>query len=120
MCYASVLRQAEFTGSTYQRIEIMKAKVVYESANEADVFMTDGGVATFHHNGEHMLTTYYQDRVVVEMLGEDEDLWEKLAEGKAYIKDWPEKQEVDDGMIKDAVSWLCMDCEVLIKKFNQL
>src|SRR5210317_1694706 len=63
----------------------------------------DGGIATFHHNGEHMLTEYYQDRCTSEEID-----WELLAEGKMYVKDWESKQEVDDEMIQDALNWLVM------------
>jgi len=97
----------------------MKAKVIFEDTTEADVYMSDGGVATFHHNGEHMLTTYYQDRCIPEELKEGEDIWTKLGEGKSYCKDWEEKQTVDDEMIQDAVEWLAVGIEVVIKKFNE-
>lgn len=95
----------------------MKAKVIFYSDNEADVFMDDGGVATFHHNEEHMITTYYQNRVIPEMLNEEETIWDVLGEGKSYARDWEDKQVVDDEMIEDATNWLCLGCEISIRKF---
>ncbi len=96
----------------------MKAKVIFTSESEADIFISDGGVATLHHNGEHIITTYYQDRVVAEELNNDESIWEKLSEGKAYIKDWEGRDIIDDEMIEDAVNWLCVGYEVTIIKIK--
>ena len=95
----------------------MKAKVIFDTENEADVYMSDGGVASFHHNGEHMITTYYQDRI--EYGYNEEDIWEKLAEGKVYCSDWKDKHIVDDEMIEDAVAWLYCGGYTTIKKFNE-
>ncbi len=94
----------------------MTAKVIYSNNQEADVMMSDGGVATFHHNGEHMLTTYYQDRVVAEELEEDETIWDRIGQGKASCNAWEDKQEVDDEMIEDAIEWLAPGYDVSIKK----
>jgi hypothetical protein len=96
----------------------MKAKVIFTSESEADIFISDGGVATLHHNGEHIVTTYYQDRVVAEELNDDESIWEKLSEGKVYMKDWEGRDIVDDEMIEDAVNWLCPNFEVTIIKIK--
>lgn len=80
----------------------MTAEVFYESDREAVIYMSDGGVATFHHNEEHMLTTYYQDRIEIQ----SDDIWLSLAESKVYLKDWADKQSIDEEMIADAVRWL--------------
>jgi hypothetical protein len=68
----------------------------------------DGGVADIYHNGEHFVTTYYQNR--------DNNLeinWEKLAEGKSYSKDWDaEITIVNSTMINDAITWLGIKEEV--------
>lgn len=92
----------------------MKAEVFFESDNEAVVYMSDGGIATFHHNEEHMLTTYYQDRIEIQ----SDDIWLSLAESKVYLKDWADKQVVDDEMIADAVNWLAPTFEVQIIKIK--
>lgn len=96
----------------------MKAKVVFESANEADLYMSDGGVATFHHNGEGILTTYYESRFIPEetKLEEDQTMWDFLGEGKTYTKEWPGQHEITDEMIEDAVVWLCPIIKTTIVK----
>jgi len=71
---------------------------------EVDIFMSDGGAATLHWNQEHMLTTYYQSRV--EDGENNPDVWDILAEGKAYMKDWEGQHEYTDEMILDAICWL--------------
>lgn len=99
----------------------MKAKVIFISESEADVLMSDGGVATFHHNGEGILTTYYQSRYIPEMvkLEDGQTMWDYLGEGKSYCKEWPGQDKITDEMIQDAVNWLCPMIKVLIKKINQ-
>lgn len=99
----------------------MKAKVEYTDSTEADVFMSDGGVATMHHNGEHIITTYYQRRVVAEEMEQEgiEDIWEFLSEGKAYCKDWEGEDKVTMEMIKDAVHWLAPAFKTTIQEFNK-
>ena len=92
----------------------LSAKVVIygNDENEVDIFMSDFGVATMHHNGEHMLTTYYQDRVEEN----HPELWEKLNEGKSYMTDWIDKQEFDDEMMMDAILWLGGEEDSVITK----
>jgi hypothetical protein len=73
------------------------------SNNEATIVTEDGGVATVHHNGQNLVTTYYQLRV--EQF--DDDMWDILQEGKQYLKNWTSKQEVDEDTIHAALEWLC-------------
>lgn len=75
----------------------------------AEVRLSDGTVAMVHHNGKHMLTTYYQNRR--DVCGDtwkrpvsDEEL-EQLASSKAYLNDWVNKQEIDGEIIQDALDW---------------
>lgn len=96
----------------------MKAEVIMISETEADIYMSDGGVATLHHNGEGILTTYYQDRCLPEELNEDETIWDRVAEGKAYCKEWGGQHTITDEMIEDAVHWLAPMQEVYIRKIN--
>ncbi len=76
---------------------------------EFGILTDDGGVATFHHNGDCVVTTYYQNRVTNidnDSILYDLSYWEWLALGKAYVKDWdytPTQQE----LIEDALDWLC-------------
>lgn len=82
----------------------MRATIEYESGGtEATIRTADGGIATCHHNGEHMITEYCQSRT-----HEREPNWEELAEGKMYIKDWEDKQSIDSEIIMDALNWLVM------------
>jgi len=100
---------------------IMKAKIVFYLKDEADLYMSDGGVATFHHNGEGILTTYYQDRFIPEetQLEEEQTMWDVLAEGKVYHKEWVGQHTITDEMIDDAINWLCPMIKVgVITKIN--
>ena len=99
----------------------MKAKIVFYLKDEADLYMSDGGVATFHHNGEGILTTYYQDRFIPEetQLEEGQTIWDVLAEGKVYHKEWVGQHTITDEMIDDAVNWLCPMIKVrVVTKIN--
>lgn len=82
----------------------MKATIEYTvGQTEATIRTADGGVATVYHNGDHMVSEYYQSRC-----SEREPNWELLAEGKMYIHDWEGKQSVDSEIIIDALHWLVM------------
>ena len=74
---------------------------------EVEIRTQDGGVANIYNNGEHFITEYYQDRDF-----NDEVDYDKLAEGKGYMKGWDEDKEVvDKEMIDDALNWLVMSTE---------
>ena len=83
----------------------VKYAVIPTSNTEMMVIVQDGGIATCHHNGFHLLTEYYQDRIEKENVG-SEEFWDKLAEGKMYCHDWEEKQEWDEEVVKDMLNWL--------------
>jgi hypothetical protein len=86
----------------------MKAKVV-TAGDATEIFISDGGNATIWHNGEHMVTQYYQSRLTefnFDTCENDEHDWEELSEGKAYMKDWEKDQELTEEMITDAIGWL--------------
>lgn len=92
--------------------------------NEANIYMTDGGVASIYHNGQHLITDYYQNRIPLELLPEDMSTaeqvlnttktWEDLAEGKMYYNDWKGKDIITEEIVQDAVDWLCVGCETKI------
>lgn len=69
---------------------------------EALVLVEDGGVATLHHNDNYIIGTFYVDRAD-EI---SEDMFDKLAEGKVYLHDFMDKQEVDDDAIMECLNWL--------------
>ena len=82
----------------------MQATVEYTNGgSEATIRTADGGIATCHHSGEHIITSYYQSRTTAV-----EPDFDELAEGKMYLKDWEDKQEIDSEVIMDALAWLVM------------
>lgn len=84
---------------------IVKYAVVTTDKTEMMVIVQDGGIATCHHNGSHIITEYYQDRIEKDNVG-SEEFWDILGEGKMYIKDWEEKQEWDEEVVQDMLNWL--------------
>lgn len=87
----------------------MAHKVNYAVIESGDsgvmVIVQDGGIATCHNNGFHLITEYYQDRIEKENVG-SENFWDILAEGKMYVKDWEDKQEWDEEVVQDMLEWL--------------
>ncbi len=84
---------------------VVKYAVIPSDETEMMVIVQDGGIATCHHNGSHILAEYYQDRIEKENVG-SEEFWDILAEGKMYCKDWEEKQTWDEEVVKDMLEWL--------------
>jgi hypothetical protein len=78
-----------------------------KSAEDNDLFAPDGGVAVIRFNGEHMVTDYYQEKI--DPSWGEEEIWEKLAEGEMYCKDWEGQTELTQEMINDAIEWLGFD-----------
>ena len=85
--------------------QIVNYAVIPSSKTEMMVIVQDGGVATCHHNGSHILTEYYQDRIEKDNVG-SEEFWDKLAEGKMYCHDWEDKQTWDEEVVKYMLNWL--------------
>ena len=89
----------------------MRGLLILTDANSQNLskdgylLMEDGGVATFHHNGEHMITTLYQDRMC-EGSAHCDDIWTLLGEGKTYATDHEGKNEIDEVMVAEAMNWL--------------
>ena len=78
---------------------------------EGTVVLEDGGIACFHHNGEHMILSCYQSRATEFPEG---DLWEQLGDAsKMYVHEWPEEQAMNHNMITHAVTWLTADYKIL-------
>jgi len=86
----------------------MNYAVRMDQKDEATIIMEDGGYATLHHNGEHIITTYYQNRV--ELFTFNYRMWNLLDSGIVYVKDWHTKQDIDSEAIQDALQWLCVGC----------
>lgn len=92
----------------------MNYKVVKTSDDGYDIFTEDGGVASICRVDDHYVTTYYQSRLT--QWDNFQTMWESLAEGKTYVKDWKDYQLFDpteEELIEDALSWLVMPmCEM--------
>jgi len=87
------------------------------NGEDTDVLAPDGGVAVIRHNGEMMLTDYYQEKI--DPSWDEDDKWDLLAEGKMYCKEWPGEDEITDEIIDDAIGWLGFDpSNVEIERIN--
>lgn len=91
----------------------VKFLVILPKENDSEqntiILCEDGGVATLHHNGEHIIAELYQNRIT-----KDTDLstmFEELAEGKMYIQDYPEDNQVYPNHIKECAEWLYASTE---------
>jgi hypothetical protein len=85
----------------------IKFRVIKEDNDEYVILVEDGGVAATHHNGMNLVTTYYQNRITRET--DPDGIWDELAEGKAYIRDWPFTEVGPpelEMIIQDALDWL--------------
>lgn len=80
----------------------MKYRITNQKEMDFDIITEDGGIASVYHNGENLVTMYYQNRLT-EI--KDGDVWGQLADGKAYIKDWEDDIE-RDVIIRHALDWL--------------
>lgn len=83
----------------------MKFRVIDHAQDDFTIVTEDGGIVSVHHNGEHLVTTYYQNRMLPGTA--PGMLWFELAEGKSYSKDWIEPATRSD-IIKDALDWLVL------------
>ena len=83
----------------------MKYRINEIDEDEFDIIVEDGGVVSIHHNGESLVSTYYQSRITEDM--SPEDFWDELGSGKAYMKDWPDGTHID-AIIQDALNWLVL------------
>lgn len=83
---------------------------IYEiTPNDITILTQDGGIATIHkvEDDNRYLTTLYQDKCDATF---DDEMWDRLREGKVYLKDWHDKSEIDEEMIDDALEWLNVFC----------
>lgn len=95
----------------------MKYRVKEYQYMEFDIITEDGGIVSVHHNGEHPVSTYYQDRL--ESWMEADYVFDQLAEGKAYHKDWTDDTPEED-IIQDALNWLVLPAPTIWEKVDNL
>lgn len=76
------------------------------TCNDCIILTQDGGVATIHkvEDENRYTTTLYQDRAQTPLF--DDVMWDEINEGKVYLKDWVDKEGIDNEMIRHALNWL--------------
>ena len=70
-----------------------------------DLFLRDGSTASFYHNGEYLVTVFYQKRLDGELKNYSQ-IWTSLAKGKVYLRDVLKDEHVTDEIIINAIDWL--------------
>ena len=83
----------------------MKFRINTIEENEFDVITEDGGIASISFVDGSFQTMYYQSRINKDSVDVHSSVWDDLADGKAYIKEW-EETPTRDALIKDALEWL--------------
>lgn len=83
----------------------MKFRINSINKNEFDVITEDGGIASIYFTDDAYNTIYYQSKITNESSDVHSSVWDDLAEGKTYTKDW-EGNPTEDEMIQDALNWL--------------
>lgn len=68
-----------------------------------DIITEDGGIASVYHNGDNMVTNYYQTRLTE--INKDEYIWDELSNSKVYCHDW-DGEPTKEQLITDALDWL--------------
>jgi len=82
----------------------MKYRIIVINNTDFDIITEDGGVASVYYNEEALVTNYYQTRLT-DIKGVN--VWDELAEGKVYVKEWDEDTRPEDEVIiRDALNWL--------------
>ena len=85
----------------------MKYRIITADETEFDVITEDGGVVSFHDNGENIAATYYQSRIDDVEDATSENIWEKLGEGETYGDDFDYETERET-LIAEALNWLVL------------
>lgn len=71
--------------------------------NSIDIITEDGGIACVYHNGENLVTHYYQTKLTD--ISKDNYVWDELSNGSIYCNDW-DGEPTRDEIVSDALSWL--------------
>lgn len=86
-----------------------------DSDKNVTVVLQDCGVASAYNSGEYFKTDYYQSKLTSE--SNFDTMWDELAEGKMYGKNWDGvqarlKENCDDDIINDMIDWLFVSTEL--------
>ena len=83
---------------------------VIEKEDELWVIDECGGVVTVSETEDGARTEYYKNKIDWTKMTPD-NIWDKLAEGDIQYNGWEGKSFKDPELIKDALYWLCLECD---------
>ena len=84
-------------------------KDALDDCQHADFFFSDGYVASCYHNEEHMISECYYYKVDPKLFADPVDateLWETLDGTKLNVKDWEDKQYIDEEIVNHILNWM--------------
>ena len=81
---------------------------VLDDCQHADFYFSDGYVASCYHNEDHMISECYYYRVDPKLFSRmaSTELWETLSETKLNVKDWEDKQYIDEEIVSHILTWV--------------
>ena len=81
---------------------------VLDGCQHADFFFSDGYVASCYHNEDHMISECYYSKVDPKLFDKDSatELWETLSETKLSVRDWEDKQYIDEEIVNHILNWV--------------
>jgi hypothetical protein len=86
----------------------MKYRVIKNDKDKTiDVFTEDGGFVEIYHNETCYISNMHSMRLTDVDKSDYPMLWEKLAEGNNWSKEWSDS-DTEDEMIAHALYWLVM------------
>jgi len=87
------------------KIETRHDEHLVVNGDTVDLILPDGSVGSFRHNGEALVVSLYQTRLV-------DDNWDDVWEGKLYEFEIPQDNpEVTDEAVKKAMDFFNPQCE---------
>ena len=83
---------------------------VLDKCQSADFFFSNGYAATAYHNEDHMISECYYSAVDPKLFdGESDILWDTLSETKLSVRDWENKQYIDEEIVNHILNWMSPD-----------
>ena len=80
---------------------------VMDKCQSADFFFSNGYAATAYHNEDHMISECYHTAVDPKLFdGESASLWDTLSETKLSVRDWEDKQYIDEEIVNHILKWM--------------